>query len=136
MTNNFEYPDDDLKEVEALGGKLPEELRLQFDEFVESRIVGLRYAWKSECTLKQSNFSKFTGRRTRKPDPRIYQHACKVVGVKPSEAIFLDDIGMNLRAAKELGMTTIQVMMGNSLPAVEQLQSLVGVDLLPVNSRL
>jgi hypothetical protein len=42
LTNNFEYPEDDLKEIEALGGKLPEELRSQFDEFVESRVVGLR----------------------------------------------------------------------------------------------
>ncbi|KAG2185601.1 hypothetical protein INT44_002394 [Umbelopsis vinacea] len=110
LTNNFEYPEDDLKEIEALGGKLPDELRSQFDEFIESRIVGLR-----------------------KPDPKFYQHACKVVGVEPSEAIFLDDIGMNLRAANKLGMTTIQVMMGNSLPAVEKLQSLVGIDLLPTS---
>lgn len=43
LTNNFEYPEDDLKEIEALGGKLPDELRSQFDEFIESRIVGLRY---------------------------------------------------------------------------------------------
>ncbi|KAM3580144.1 hypothetical protein VKS41_007381 [Umbelopsis sp. WA50703] len=107
LTNNFEYPDNDLAEVEALGGKLPDELRLLFDEFVESRVVGLR-----------------------KPDPKFYQHACKLIGVEPSEAIFLDDIGMNLRAAKHLGMSTIQVMMGNSLPAVEKLQQLVQLDLL------
>jgi hypothetical protein len=42
LTNNFEYPDNDLAEVEALGGKLPDELRLLFDEFIESRVVGLR----------------------------------------------------------------------------------------------
>lgn len=44
----------------------------------------------------------------RKPDPRFYLHACKLIGVEPHEAVFLDDIGMNLRAAKELGMETIR----------------------------
>ena len=44
----------------------------------------------------------------RKPDPKIFLHACKVIGVQPNEAIFLDDIGMNLRAAKKLGMATIR----------------------------
>ena len=44
----------------------------------------------------------------RKPDPQFFLYACKVIGVEPNEAIFLDDIGMNLRAAKKLGMTTIR----------------------------
>lgn len=35
-------------------------------------------------------------------------HACKTIGVEPHETVFLDDIGMNLRAAKKLGMKTIR----------------------------
>ena len=61
-------------------------LRSEFDVFIESTKVGLR-----------------------KPDPRIYQLACKDLGVDPSEVVFLDDIGMNLKAARALGMTTIKV---------------------------
>jgi epoxide hydrolase-like predicted phosphatase len=62
------------------------ELRDCFDAFVESSAIGLR-----------------------KPDPRIYLLACRALGVDPPEAVFLDDIGRNLKTARELGMTTIKV---------------------------
>ena len=45
----------------------------------------------------------------RKPDPRIYEHACRCLGIEAREAVFLDDIGSNLKAARALGMTTIKV---------------------------
>jgi putative hydrolase of the HAD superfamily len=45
----------------------------------------------------------------RKPDPRIYTHACRELGVAPAESVFLDDIGANLKAARALGMRTIKV---------------------------
>lgn len=62
------------------------ELAEYFDAFLESSVLGLR-----------------------KPDPRIYQHACAELGVRPPEVIFLDDIGRNLKAARALGMATIKV---------------------------
>lgn len=46
----------------------------------------------------------------RKPDPRIYQHTCKLLGIDPSEALFIDDLGINLKPAKALGMRTIKVL--------------------------
>jgi putative hydrolase of the HAD superfamily len=45
----------------------------------------------------------------RKPDPRIYEHVCAALAVPASDAVFLDDIGSNLKAARALGMTTIKV---------------------------
>jgi putative hydrolase of the HAD superfamily len=45
----------------------------------------------------------------RKPDPRIYQIACEQLGVTPEQAVFLDDLGVNLKAARALGMATIKV---------------------------
>ena len=45
----------------------------------------------------------------RKPDPRIYLLACESLAIEPAEAVFLDDIGRNLKIARELGMTTIKV---------------------------
>jgi putative hydrolase of the HAD superfamily len=45
----------------------------------------------------------------RKPDPRIYALACRELGVEPARTAFLDDIGRNLKTARELGMTTIKV---------------------------
>lgn len=61
-------------------------LRELFDVFVESSVVGLR-----------------------KPDPRIYELACSELGVAPTEAVFLDDIGSNLKTARALGMQTLKV---------------------------
>ncbi len=61
-------------------------LKPYFDAFVESAVVG----W-------------------RKPDPRIYELACRALDVTPPEAAFLDDIGTNLKSARALGMTTIKV---------------------------
>ena len=39
-----------------------------------------------------------------KPDPRIYHRALERLGVKPEEAIFLDDFSENIDAANALGM--------------------------------
>ncbi|CEI99429.1 hypothetical protein RMCBS344292_13519 [Rhizopus microsporus] len=107
LTNNFELPEDDLQEAEAMGASAAIELRAIFDYFIESRLVGLR-----------------------KPDPNFFLHACRLLNIQPNEAIFLDDIGMNLRSARQLGMKTIQVKMGHSKEAVKQLESLTGLDLL------
>jgi epoxide hydrolase-like predicted phosphatase len=45
----------------------------------------------------------------RKPDPRIYRIALERLGVAAAETVFLDDIGRNLKPARELGMITIKV---------------------------
>ncbi|MDJ0787206.1 MAG: HAD family phosphatase [Myxococcota bacterium] len=79
-------------------------LRSFFDVFVESAVVGLR-----------------------KPDPRIYHHACTELGVPPEAAIFLDDIGRNLKTARELGMATIKV--DDPEPALDELSGLIGIRL-------
>ncbi len=57
-----------------------------FDVVVESAVEGLR-----------------------KPDPRIYELVCARLDVAPVDAVFLDDLGVNLKPARELGMTTIKV---------------------------
>jgi putative hydrolase of the HAD superfamily len=75
-----------------------------FDVVVESAIVGLR-----------------------KPDPRIYTMTCDLLGVEPSEAVFLDDIGQNLKAARALGMATIKV--DSTLSAIDELETALGFEL-------
>ena len=76
-------------------------LRPHFDVFVESSVVGLR-----------------------KPDPRIYHHACEAIGIEPERAIFLDDIGRNLKTARQLGMTTIKVT--DPAAALAELEATLG----------
>jgi putative hydrolase of the HAD superfamily len=45
----------------------------------------------------------------RKPEPRFYELACERLGVEPAECVFLDDLGVNLKPAREMGMRTIKV---------------------------
>lgn len=49
----------------------------------------------------------------RKPEPRFYEIACELLGVHPTECVFLDDLGVNLKPARAMGMTTIKVMNGD-----------------------
>ncbi len=79
-------------------------LRDRFDAFFESSVLGLQ-----------------------KPDPRIYEHACRELGIEPSEAVFLDDIGRNLKTARTLGMTTLKV--DDPETALAELESLLDLPL-------
>lgn len=79
-------------------------LRNEFDVFIESAKVGLR-----------------------KPDPRIYELACRSLEVQPTEAVFLDDIGLNLKAARALGLHTIKVE--DAPTALAELERLLGLSL-------
>jgi epoxide hydrolase-like predicted phosphatase len=72
-----------------------------FDVVVESAVVGLR-----------------------KPDPRIYHLVCERLEVEPPAAVFLDDLGANLKPARELGMTTIKVEEPDA--ALAELESVLG----------
>ena len=45
----------------------------------------------------------------RKPERVFYEEACRVIDVDPIECVFLDDLGINLKPARKLGMRTIKV---------------------------
>lgn len=76
-----------------------------FDIVIESWVVGLR-----------------------KPDPRIYELVCEKLGVAPTEAVFLDDLGVNLKPARAMGMTTIKV--ADAETALAELEAVLGVPLV------
>ena len=63
----------------------------------------------------------------RKPHPRIFQIACERLEIEPAEAIFLDDLGSNLKGAKALGMHTIKV--DHTTSAIDQLEQALGIPL-------
>ncbi len=94
LTNNFVPTDDSM----ALGH---ESLFHHFDVIVESSKVGYR-----------------------KPDARFYEMALEELAVEPAEAVFLDDLGINLKPARAMGMHTIKV--ANPGQALEELQAVVG----------
>ena len=62
------------------------EVMALFDHIIESAKIGLR-----------------------KPDPRIYRMMIEALGVDPKNCVYLDDLGVNLKPAREMGMTTIKV---------------------------
>ena len=61
----------------------------------------------------------------RKPDPRIYQLTCERLAVDPRQAVFLDDLGVNLKPARALGMRTIKVISEN--PAISELAEITSL---------
>lgn len=89
---------------EADGSTTGGGLVARFDVFVESATSGLH-----------------------KPDPAIYRLALDLLGVEASEAVFLDDIGRNLKSARALGMATIKV--DDPDAALSELAGLLGLDL-------
>ena len=63
----------------------------------------------------------------RKPDPEFYLRACDRGNVNPKEVVFLDDLGINLKPAKALGMFTIKVI--NPIEALNELEILLELKL-------
>ncbi|CAM9529151.1 unnamed protein product [Ectocarpus sp. 8 AP-2014] len=68
---------------------------------------------------------------SRKPSRKIYDHACRALGVSAQEAVFVDDIRENIVAAEALGMRTVWVASGGSIAAaLSELEAVTGVNLV------
>jgi putative hydrolase of the HAD superfamily len=63
----------------------------------------------------------------RKPDLAFYEIACNQLSVSPNECAFLDDLGINLKPARSMGMTTIKVV--SEKQAIRDLEHLLGCEL-------
>jgi putative hydrolase of the HAD superfamily len=63
----------------------------------------------------------------RKPDPRIYRMMIESLGVDPNNCVYLDDLGVNLKPARDMGMTTIKVLSGAQ--AIADLEAVTGLTL-------
>ena len=98
LTNNFVTP-----LAHQRDSTLGQVLAL-FDAVVESSVVGVR-----------------------KPDERFYRLACEMLGIVPGEAVFLDDLGVNLKPARNMGMRTIKVTDGDA--ALAELEEVLGIPL-------
>ena len=64
---------------------------------------------------------------TRKPELEFYKIACEKLEIQPSEAVFLDDLGVNLKPARAMGMTTIKVVGPDQ--AIADLEAVLGISL-------
>ncbi len=63
----------------------------------------------------------------RKPEPAFYELACRLAEVTPQECAFLDDLGVNLKPAAAMGMTTIKVTSAEQ--AISDLEAVLGIAL-------
>lgn len=66
-----------------------------------------------------------------KPDRAIYEHTLRGLGVAPSEALFLDDREVNIRAARSLGIHSIHFQ---SMEQVRNDLRAAGFSILPADS--
>jgi putative hydrolase of the HAD superfamily len=98
LTNNFVTP-----VAQSRSSELADILAL-FDAVIESSVVGVR-----------------------KPDNGFYVMACEALGITPNQAVFLDDLGVNLKPARALGMVTIKVT--DTQRALADLEDVVGIPL-------
>lgn len=101
ITNNLP-----ANSIGSLGGRAiyVAEVMTLFDHVIESAKIGLR-----------------------KPDPRIYRMMADALGVDPENCVYLDDLGVNLKPAREMGMTTIKVLDGPQ--AIAELEAATGFSL-------
>ena len=94
ITNNVKPSSEDNTDNET------KEAMSIFDHVIESSIVGIR-----------------------KPNPEIYMMSCDALNVSPNQCIYLDDLGINLKPARELGMTTIKVIQPED--AIQEVRNLL-----------
>jgi putative hydrolase of the HAD superfamily len=80
------------------------EVMVLFDHVIESAKIGLR-----------------------KPDPRIYRMMLEALSVDPRHCVYLDDLGVNLKPAREMDMTTIKVT--DARQAIAELEAATGMEL-------
>jgi len=118
LSNTSIFPaDHPFNDPNTPDGQFHSQLRGSFDLFVSSAHVGMR-----------------------KPDEEIYHHAIDALdrlardrgdteGVAAGDIVFFDDIGTNLRTARQVGMRTVKVELGRADKAVEELESLTGLKL-------
>jgi epoxide hydrolase-like predicted phosphatase len=59
--------------------------------------------------------------RIEKPDRRIYEITCERLGVRPSEVVFLDDLEVNVDAARRVGMRA--VLFRNTTQAISEVDA-------------
>ncbi|HEY4125050.1 MAG TPA: HAD-IA family hydrolase [Rhizomicrobium sp.] len=102
ITNNV--PSMQASGAGGRGNLYKSEIMELFDHVIESSKIGLR-----------------------KPDPRIYALMCETLKVDPKDCVYLDDLGINLKPARTMGMHTIKVESGPQ--AVAALEHATGMHL-------
>ncbi|MCY3884738.1 MAG: HAD-IA family hydrolase [Gammaproteobacteria bacterium] len=102
ITNNMKPAAQVQATPEMVRNSQTAEIMGMFDTIVESSVEGVR-----------------------KPEPQIYKIACDRLGCQPGECVFLDDLGINLKTARAMGMITIKVVDPDE--AIQELEIATGL---------
>jgi putative hydrolase of the HAD superfamily len=105
LTNNILSQKDSDMQFKGKRMEQVREIMDMFDVVVESSKIGVR-----------------------KPDSRFYKMACDMLKIEPHQAVYLDDLGINLKPARSMGMQTIKVIAPNQ--ALKELEAIVGISLI------
>ena len=106
ITNNVKSGTGPAMAASDAKRRLTEAVMALFDLVVESSVEGIR-----------------------KPNPEIYRLTCARLGVAPEACAFLDDLGVNLKPARQLGMRTIKVVEQDQ--AIRELEQITGIEMPP-----
>ena len=104
LTNNFRGSSDKADVAGGSGRADVDEVMAMFDHVVESSRVGVR-----------------------KPELGFYEIALDLVKTPADRCVFLDDLGINLKPARAMGMTTIKVV--GAAEAITELEGHLGIEL-------
>jgi putative hydrolase of the HAD superfamily len=102
ITNNFAPSESEAQREAATGTFYAPAIMAKFHHVIESSKVGVR-----------------------KPDPRIYAMMVEALDVDPRACVYLDDLGINLKPARAMGMATIKVL--NERQALAELAAATGL---------
>ena len=109
LTNNVKWGSGPTMSTDAARAAEVEKVMSYFDVVIQSSIEGMR-----------------------KPQTAIYALACERLGVPAERIVYLDDLGINLKPARALGMTTIKVV--NESQALDDLEKVLGIGLTKPNT--
>ncbi|UCH48316.1 MAG: HAD-IA family hydrolase [Betaproteobacteria bacterium] len=104
LTNNFQHDHSNNVAISTARPREWESVLALFDEVIESSKVGVR-----------------------KPETAFFELACEKLSIEPREAVFLDDLGRNLKPARAMGMHTIKVVDPDA--ALAELSTVLGIEL-------
>jgi putative hydrolase of the HAD superfamily len=103
ITNNMAQGHGPGMSATAEGASRAGDIMLLFDSIIESSKAGVR-----------------------KPDPRIYEMMCELIGVEAKACVYLDDLGVNCKPAAQLGMQAIKVV--TEAQALDDLARITGLE--------
>ena len=88
---------------------------------------GAEQNWAAEIMSRFDHVIESSKAGVSKPDPRIYEMMLETLGIAPGEAIYVDDLGVNLKPAVAMGMDVVKVPFEGYEIAIDELGAKTGL---------